>query len=162
MSTDVEKERGLRDKLSAVLPHLAEGTIIKGFGRGSSELGFPTANFTEDVIDNLPPDLVGGIYWGFANVDRGPVYGMVMSIGWNPFYNNEKKAMETHILNTYNADLYGKHLKTMMVGFLRPEQNFESLQDLKAAISNDILNAETLMKSEEYLALKTDDFFNKA
>ena len=49
-----------------------------------------------------------------------------------------------------------------MVGFLRPEQNFESLQDLKAAISNDILNAETLMKSEEYLALKTDDFFNKA
>ena len=35
----------------------------------------------EDVIDKMPEALVGGIYWGFANVDRGPVHGMVMSIG---------------------------------------------------------------------------------
>ena len=43
--------------------------------------GFPTANFAEDVIEALPQELVGGIYWGFASVDNGPVYGMVMSIG---------------------------------------------------------------------------------
>jgi len=48
--------------------------------------GFPTANFSEEVISRLPSELVGGIYWGLASVDRGPVYGMVMSIGWNPFY----------------------------------------------------------------------------
>ena len=43
--------------------------------------GFPTANFPEDVIDGLPEQLIGGIYWGFAQVQNGPVYGMVMSIG---------------------------------------------------------------------------------
>ena len=50
------------------LPHYAEGPIIKGFGRGSSELGFPTANFDENVIDALPEQLIGGIYWGYAQV----------------------------------------------------------------------------------------------
>ena len=38
-----------------------------------------------------------GIYYGFASVDGGPVYKMVMSIGWNPFYKNVKKSM-VHVL----------------------------------------------------------------
>jgi riboflavin kinase len=73
--------------------------------------GFPTANFSEEVIERLPSELVGGIYWGLAAVDRGPVHGMVMSIGWNPFYKDEKRAMETHILHHFQEDLYGRHLK---------------------------------------------------
>ena len=73
--------------------------------------GFPTANFSEEVIAKLPNELVGGIYWGLASVDRGPVYGMVISIGWNPFYQNQKRAMETHILHEFPEDLYDKHLK---------------------------------------------------
>ena len=67
------------------LPHYAKGPIVKGFGRGSTELGFPTANFSEEVIDKLPQELVGGIYFGFAQVDESPVYDMVMSVEWNPF-----------------------------------------------------------------------------
>ena len=54
---------------------------------------FPTANFPMDVVDNLPEAVSTGIYYGWASVDRGPVYKMVMSIGWNPFYNNTKKSM---------------------------------------------------------------------
>jgi len=34
-----------------------------------------------------------GIYYGFANIDGGPVYKMVMSIGWNPFFKNVQKSM---------------------------------------------------------------------
>ena len=45
------------------------------------------------VVDNLPETISTGIYYGWASVDRGPVYKMVMSIGWNPFYNNTKKSM---------------------------------------------------------------------
>ena len=44
-------------------------------------------------MDNLPEAVSTGIYFGWASVDRGPVYKMVMSIGWNPFYNNTKKSM---------------------------------------------------------------------
>jgi len=35
-----------------------------------------------------------------------------MSIGWNPFYENKKRAMETHIVHKFEeADLYGRQLK---------------------------------------------------
>jgi riboflavin kinase len=44
------------------LPYFTEGLIVKGFGRGSKQLGFPTANFSEEVIAKLPSELVGGIY----------------------------------------------------------------------------------------------------
>lgn len=55
-----------------------------------------------DVVDNLPEAVSTGIYYGWASVDRGPVYKMVMSIGWNPFYNNTKKSM---VGTTVNACL---------------------------------------------------------
>lgn len=53
------------------------------------------ANYSSEVVDTLPNDMETGIYYGFANVDGGPVYKMVMSIGWNPFYKNVKKSMVT-------------------------------------------------------------------
>ena len=34
-----------------------------------------------------------GIYHGWARVDDGSIEKMVMSIGWNPYYKNEKKSM---------------------------------------------------------------------
>ena len=67
--------------------------IYKGFGRGSKELGVPTANFNDEVIDKLPECFTNGAYYGYAQVDNGPVYKMVMSIGKNLYYNNEKKTM---------------------------------------------------------------------
>lgn len=66
------------------------------------ECFFSTANFPVDVVDNLPEAVSTGIYYGWASVDRGPVYKMVMSIGWNPFYNNTKKSM---VGTTVNACL---------------------------------------------------------
>ena len=36
---------------------------------------------------------------------------MILILGWNPFYKNEKRAMETHILHSFDEDLYDKHLK---------------------------------------------------
>ena len=51
------------------------------------------ANFPESVVEELPGDFSCGVYLGLAQVDNGPVYKMVMSIGWNPQYDNEKKSM---------------------------------------------------------------------
>ena len=148
-----------REKIEQRLPHYARGEIVKGFGRGSRELGFPTANFSEEVIEKLPSELVGGIYFGFAKVDDGPVNDMVMSIGWNPFYKNEKRAMETHIIHEFEGDLYGKMLSVIIVGFLRPEENYDSLEKLIDAINNDIKNGQTNNKEEKCAKHKTDPFF---
>lgn len=146
-------------KIAAKLPHYSRGEIVKGFGRGSRELGFPTANFPQQVIDELPQELVGGIYFGFAQVDHGPVHDMVMSIGWNPFYNNEKRAMETHIIHKFDGDLYGKILSTVIVGFLRPEANFESLEKLIEEIKSDIENGLRLNKEQQNARYRSDVFF---
>ncbi|KAI2552913.1 riboflavin kinase, partial [Homo sapiens] len=99
----------------------------RGFGRGSKQLGIPTANFPEQVVDNLPADISTGIYYGWASVGSGDVHKMVVSIGWNPYYKNTKKSMETHIMHTFKEDFYGEILNVAIVGYLRPEKNFDSL-----------------------------------
>lgn len=45
------------------------------------------------MVDGLPEDIKCGVYYGWAKVDDGSVYKMVMSIGWNPQYENIKKSM---------------------------------------------------------------------
>lgn len=51
------------------------------------------ANFPLEVVRNLPRDIITGIYYGWASVDNGDVYKMVMSIGMNPFYDNKERSM---------------------------------------------------------------------
>ncbi|XP_068250971.1 riboflavin kinase isoform X2 [Palaemon carinicauda] len=141
------------------LPHFAVGPVVKGFGRGSKELGIPTANFPENVVDNLPEEITTGIYYGWAKVDSGPTLKMVLSIGWNPYYNNKKKSMETHIMHTFEEDFYGSELKVVMLGYIRPEKNFSSLESLIEAIKNDIAEADKKLSLPESQAYKEHSFF---
>lgn len=84
---------------------------------------------------------------------------MVMSIGWNPYYDNKTKSMETHIIHDFKKNLYGSILKVCICGYLRPEKNFESLEKLIEAINGDIKDAETLLESEENQNHKNSTFF---
>ncbi|XP_012264136.1 putative riboflavin kinase [Athalia rosae] len=143
------------------LPHFAVGRIVKGFGRGSKELGIPTANYSPDVVENLPKNVDTGVYFGWASIDRGDVHKMVMSIGWNPFYQNSQKSMETHIMHKFPGDLYGAELRVVIVGFLRPEVNFDSLEDLIKGINGDIENAEKLLENADLAAYRTHKFFTE-
>uniref|UniRef100_A0A0K8TSR2 Riboflavin kinase n=1 Tax=Tabanus bromius TaxID=304241 RepID=A0A0K8TSR2_TABBR len=147
--------------MSKHLPHFASGQIVRGFGRGSRELGIPTANFPLEVVKSLPVELETGIYYGWAQVDHGPVYKMVMSVGWNPFYDNKEKSMETHILHNFGRDLYGCLLKVCIVGYLRPEQNFDSLEALIEAINTDIREARELLEADEHKKTKENSFFKE-
>ncbi|GAB6019368.1 hypothetical protein CHUAL_000956 [Chamberlinius hualienensis] len=142
------------------LPYCASGRIVKGFGRGSKQLGIPTANYSEDVVDKLPPDFPCGVYFGWAQVENGPVEKMVMSVGWNPFYKNEKKSMETHIL-AMNGDLYGLILKIVIMGYIRPEKSFSSLSELLSAINEDIEYAKNALDNPQHSITKCQSFFNQ-
>lgn len=46
----------------------------------------------------LPKELDQGVYYGWANVDNGDVHKVVLSIGWNPFYDNKEKSMVSESL----------------------------------------------------------------
>ncbi|XP_006009162.1 riboflavin kinase [Latimeria chalumnae] len=141
------------------LPYFCKGEVVKGFGRGSKELGIPTANFPDSVVDNLPPDLSTGIYFGWACVGNGDVLKMVMSIGWNPYYKNTKKSMETHVIHTFKEDFYGEILSVVVLGYIRPERSFDSLESLIAAIQNDIEEAKKRLDLPEHRKLQHDNFF---
>ncbi|SPP84055.1 putative riboflavin kinase [Drosophila guanche] len=143
------------------LPLYASGEIVRGFGRGSKELGIPTANFPLEVVKSLPESLLTGVYYGWANVDNGSVHKMVLSVGWNPFYNNTEKSVETHMLHEFNCDLYGQLLKICIVGYLRPEKSFDSLEALIAAIKVDIEQAKTHLDTPENKKLQEATFFAK-
>ncbi|KAH8277271.1 hypothetical protein KR026_008249 [Drosophila bipectinata] len=147
--------------LSQLLPVYVGGTIVRGFGRGSKELGIPTANFPLEVVKALPDSLPTGAYYGWANVNNGEVHKMVLSIGWNPFYNNKEKSVETHMLHDFNCDLYGETLKICIVGYLRPERSFESLQELIDAIQADIAKAKVLLDEPEKAKLKESCYFTE-
>ncbi|CAC5368974.1 RFK [Mytilus coruscus] len=144
--------------MEQILPHFAEGKVVKGFGRGSKELGIPTANFPENVVENLPKDLPGGVYYGWANVDNGEVLKMVLSIGWNPYYHNTKKSMETHVIHTFKEDFYGSTLKVIMLGYIRPMRDFSSLDELIGAINDDIQEAKEKLDLPENASYKQNNF----
>ncbi|KAG5684662.1 hypothetical protein PVAND_013880 [Polypedilum vanderplanki] len=148
-------------KVVSGLPHFACGQIIKGFGRGSKQLGIPTANYPLEVVENLPKELSTGIYYGYASIDNGEVHKMVMSIGMNPYFENKHKSMETHILHNFMGDLYGHILKVCIVGYLRPEKNFDSLEALIDAIKKDISDAEKLLDNPENLQFRNHEFFKE-
>lgn len=110
-------------------------SVVHGFGRGSKELGIPTANLNmEEVGDKC--ELKAGIYYGWTNL-KEVMYETVVSIGWNPFYKNEKKTIEAHLLQKL-PDFYGERISILICGFLREECNFDKLDDLISCIHSDI------------------------
>eukprot|EP00052_Salpingoeca_macrocollata_P017970 m.147208 g.147208 ORF g.147208 m.147208 type:complete len:160 (+) comp20561_c4_seq4:554-1033(+) len=136
-----------------------KGTVVKGFGRGSKELGIPTANMADDVVASLPNDFATGIYHAWAQVAGGRVYKAVMSVGWNPFYNNEKKSIEVHIIHKFEQDFYGQELRVLVTGYLRPEANFDGLDALIQAINKDIEDAKAALDTPELAGGVQDDIF---
>ena len=157
----MEKEKGI---VSALEPcWLLSGTVIKGFGRGSKELGIPTANLdakcVKDVDDKEDSNLVSGIYCGFASkgLER-EVHPMVMSIGWNPFYKNKERTCEPWILHDFESDFYGEELRLVVCAYIRPEQNFTSLEDLVARIHEDARVTREALQEDRFESLKSHAF----
>ncbi|KAG8423739.1 riboflavin kinase [Metarhizium acridum] len=145
-------------------PYRMEGKVISGFGRGSKELGIPTANLPVDSaltpwISSTP----SGVYFGYASLNlpaahpqkpaSSPeasfsVYPMVMSIGYNPFYKNTVRSAEVHVLHEFSADFYDAHMRLLILGFIREERDYKSLEALIEDISFDCEVAKSSLARE--------------
>ncbi|CAN0023890.1 unnamed protein product, partial [Ascophyllum nodosum] len=133
-------------------------TVVKGFGRGSKLLGIPTANMDMKEIGQKVNDTPTGIYLGYTMLE-GVVYKAVVSIGWNPYFDNSEKTVEPHLLHKFDEDFYGEKLHLLLCGFIRNELNFNSLEDLIAAIGDDIRYAKRKFEEPEVASLAVDDPF---
>ncbi len=60
---------------------MLQGAVVRGFGRGSKQLGFPTANIDAAKLADALEGVQTGVYCGWATVGGSPVYKTVMSIG---------------------------------------------------------------------------------
>lgn len=65
-------------------PWQLRGTVVKGFGRGSKELGIPTANLDSASLQSALAEAVTGIYCGWSSIGNSPeVYPMVSAAAWS-------------------------------------------------------------------------------
>lgn len=79
---------------------------------------------------------------------------MVMSIGWNPFYKNTVRSVEVHIMHDFEQDFYGSHMNLIILGFIRPEYDYVSLESLVEDIRTDIQVAKDSLAREAYVKFK--------
>ncbi|PIA13531.1 riboflavin kinase [Coemansia reversa NRRL 1564] len=133
-------------------PIFIEGTVVKGFGRGGKQLGIPTANLPEPVVEKALSDIPIGVYYGWAKVEK-VVYPMVMSLGWNPYFRNEKRSGEVHIIHNFEDDFYGKNLKVVVLAYIRPEKDYTSIELLINDIKADINAAQQSLLRPAYALL---------
>ncbi|AMD20994.1 HEL287Cp [Eremothecium sinecaudum] len=152
--------------------------IIPGFGRGSSELGIPTANVPIEQLTEQIQELQTGIYFGWCKLkvissdenvvkrnngsevilnygsklteDDLSVLPVVLSIGWNPFYKNTVKTVELHIIHDFSDTFYGAEVKFSFLGYIRPELNYTTKEALIEDIKTDIKIASETVKLPAY------------
>ncbi|KAJ8759176.1 hypothetical protein K2173_004183 [Erythroxylum novogranatense] len=134
------------------------GPVIKGYGRGSKVLGIPTANLSTEGYSALLSEHPSGVYFGWAGLSTRGVYKMVMSIGWNPYFNNTEKTIEPWLLHEFEEDFYGEELRLVIVGYIRPEANFPSLEILISSIQEDGRIAERALALPPYSKFRDDPY----
>ncbi|KAG7964131.1 hypothetical protein I3843_09G153400 [Carya illinoinensis] len=139
-------------------PWYIGGPVIKGYGRGSKVLGIPTANLSTEGYSALLSEHPSGVYFGWAGLSTRGVFKMVMSIGWNPYFDNTEKTIEPWLLHDFAEDFYGEELHLVVIGYIRPEANFPSLEGLIAKIHEDRRIAETALDLPPYSAYWEDPY----
>ncbi len=112
-------------------PYSLMGQVVSGQQLGRT-IGFPTANIKPPAEKFLPRF---GVYAVDVFIDQTKVKG-VMNIGCRPTVAGEAPTIEAHLLN-WSGDLYGQTLKVNLLNFLRPEQKFDSVGELKQQITKD-------------------------
>jgi riboflavin kinase/FMN adenylyltransferase len=118
-----------------------QGPVTTGAGRGSG-LGFPTANLDIAPKQALPAE---GVYATWAYID-GQAYQSMTDIGRRPTFGDSERTVETYILN-YQGNLYGCELKIDIVERLRSDKKFDSIEELKKQIAEDVKQGIAILNS---------------
>lgn len=110
------------------------GIVIHGDGFGK-KLGYPTANIDREAYQEKKLDLKHGVYAGMVERKNGDRYVAGIVVG--PVDDTGLPKLEAHLLD-FDDDLYGEQLTFMIGDFLRPFENYETIDAIKDAIAADI------------------------
>ncbi|HEX6916681.1 MAG TPA: bifunctional riboflavin kinase/FAD synthetase [Phycicoccus sp.] len=129
-------------------PHRVVGTVVHGHHRGRA-LGYPTANLGEDSLGLVPAE---GVYAGWLtrlDLEEGSAdrtMPAAVSVGTNPTFDTEdRRTVEAYVLDRDDLDLYDERVMVEFTAHIRPTLRFDSVDDLKAAMADDVARCHELL-----------------
>jgi riboflavin kinase/FMN adenylyltransferase len=120
-------------------PFAVEAVVEHGDGRGR-DLGYPTANLSLGRYQRP----AYGIYAVRVRLDDGSEHTGVASFGVRPTFEPAKELLEAFIFD-WSGDLYGRAIEVSLVAFIRPEEKFDSAEDLVSQMRDDEAKARRLL-----------------
>lgn len=127
-SGDIKASNAMLDR-----PYSIEKDIISGNHIGSL-IHTPTINLSLDD-DLLIPKF--GVYASRVTIGDKCYYGAT-NIGTHPTVGGRNILCETHLLSCVTDDLNSQHATVELISFLRKEEKFADIEQLKSQISKDI------------------------
>lgn len=129
-----------------------EGKVVDGNKLGRT-LGYPTANLEIGNTNKLI--LENGIYAVNLAIAKDSVsenslflpesfHQGMMSIGIRPTIADNRRTIEVNIFD-FNEDIYGRMIRVYVKYFLRNEEKFDSIEELKKQISLDEIHAKKML-----------------
>ena len=120
------------------------GKVIHGNELGRT-ISAPTANLLPSPDKLLPPF---GVYAAHVKVGEKEYQG-IANIGRKPTVKgNYPAGVETFIFD-FRENIYGQAIKVSLCGYIRPEQKFRSLEELKAQMEKDIAVCRKILDPRE-------------
>lgn len=113
-----------------------EGVVVHGDKLGR-ELGYPTANIMYTESDKIR--LGQGVYAVHVSIENEKRKGM-LSIGNRPTLSQSEERIEVNIFD-WDQDIYGKTIQIHVSRFLRKQEKYGSLDELKEQLAKDKLEA---------------------
>ncbi len=128
--------------------HRVDGVVVHGEKRGR-ELGYPTANVSQDSPSLVPAD---GVYAGWLR-DGPRILPAAISVGTNPQFGGHERTVEAYCIdqgdmNRPDMDLYGHHVVVEFVERLRGQVVFAGVPELVEQMGRDVDAARRLLADE--------------
>ncbi len=125
-------------------PYAMKGLVVKGRQLGRT-IGFPTANLVVENQAKLIPS--NGVYAVKVQVREKKYQGM-LNIGVRPTVDDTlQKTVEVNIFG-FDKDIYGEAITIEFLHFIRSEQKFAGVEELKQQLAKDKIKTLNLLADE--------------
>lgn len=145
-STKIRKAISEGNTLQAMrflgVPYQFSGEVIKGNQLGRT-IGFPTANVSVKEETKLIP--AHGVYAVRIEINSNWYKG-VMNIGTKPTVQDALKTTIEVFIFDFSTDIYGEEIRVLVYDFIRSEQRFSSIEELKLQLKKDEKTARNLLR----------------
>ena len=114
-------------------PYFIQGIVERGRQIGRT-IGFPTVNIMPEEDKLLPPN---GVYKTEVIVDER-IFDAITNVGCKPTVTDNKQIFIESYLYNFRENVYGKKIEVHFLEFMRKEQKFTSIEELKKQLQKDM------------------------